>query len=184
MAETEKEASGYPGLAALADGVSLTTPRLRLRQFVEADLDALAAIYADAETMQYLGAGATFTRPETWRAIASMLGHWLLRGYGMWAVEERASGSMVGRVGFIDPEGWPGFELGWVIARSHWGRGYAPEAAAVALRYAREMLGKARVISLIRPANAASIRVAEKIGQRRDGAVELFEQEAWVYASP
>jgi RimJ/RimL family protein N-acetyltransferase len=71
-----------------------------------------------------------------------------------------------------------------VIARSCRGRGYAPEAAAAALRYAREVLGKERVISLIRPANAASIRVAEKIGERRDGSVELFEQEAWVYASP
>jgi RimJ/RimL family protein N-acetyltransferase len=174
----------YPGLAALSEGLSLTTARLRLRPFVEADLDALAEIYADRETMQYLGTGATFSRPETWRAIASMLGHWLLRGYGMWAVEERGSGAMVGRVGFIEPEGWPGFELGWVIARSRWGRGYAPEAAAVALSYARDVLRKERVISLIRPANAASIRVAEKIGERRDGSVELFEQEAWVYASP
>jgi RimJ/RimL family protein N-acetyltransferase len=113
-----------------------------------------------------------------------MLGHWLMRGYGMWAVEERSTGSMVGRVGFIDPEGWPGFELGWMIDRSRWGRGYAPEAADVALRFARDVLRRERVISLIRPANAASIRVAEKIGLRRDGSLQLLEQEALVYASP
>ena len=113
----------YPGLGTLSQGVSLTTSRLTLRPFVETDLEALAEIYADRETMQYLGTGATFSRPETWRAIASMLGHWLLRGYGMWAVEERDSGAMVGRVGFIEPEGWPGFELGWVIARSRWAEG-------------------------------------------------------------
>lgn len=184
MGEHNCPRSAYPGLPALAEGVSLTTSRLLLRQFVEDDLDALARIYADPETMQYLGTGATFSRQESWRAIGSMLGHWLLRGYGMWAVEERASGAMVGRVGFIEPEGWPGFELGWVIARSRRGRGYAPEAASAALRYAREVLGKARVISLIRPANAASIRVAEKIGEERSGAVELFEQETWVYATP
>jgi RimJ/RimL family protein N-acetyltransferase len=172
----------YPGLAALAEGVGLETPRLVLRQFEERDLEPLAAMYADEETMRHLGTGATFSRAETWRAIGSMLGHWLLRGYGMWAVVERNSGSMVGRVGFINPEGWPGFELGWVIERSRWGRGYAPEAAAVALKYAREALGKERVISLIRPANAASIRVAEKLGGRRDGVVQLFEQEALVYA--
>lgn len=176
-------ATSYPGLDALGGGLRLDTPRLTLRQFVESDLEALAAMYADPETMQYLGTGGTASRQETWRAIASMLGHWLLRGYGMWAVEERASGSLVGRVGFIDPEGWPGFELGWMIDRSHWGRGYAPEAAAVALRYARDVLRKERVISLIRPANTASIRVAEKIGQRHDGSVQLFEQEALVYAS-
>ena len=177
-------ATSYPGLDALARDLRLETPRLTLRQFVESDLDALAAMYADAETMRFLGAGGTANRQETWRAIASMLGHWLLRGYGMWAVEERASGAVVGRVGFIDPEGWPGFELGWMIDRSRWGRGYAPEAAAVALRFAREVLRKERVISLIRPANAASIRVAEKIGLRRDGSLQLFEQEALVYASP
>jgi len=177
-------ATSYPGLDALARGLHLETPRLTLRQFVESDLDALAAMYADAETMRFLGAGGTANRQETWRAIGSMLGHWLMRGYGMWAVEERSTGSMVGRVGFIDPEGWPGFELGWMIDRSRWGRGYAPEAAAVALRFAREVLRKERVISLIRPANAASIRVAEKIGLRRDGSLQLFEQEALVYASP
>lgn len=174
----------YPGLARLADGCRLETPRLLLRPFVEADLDPLARMYADPEVMRYIGTGSTATRQETWRAISSMLGHWLLRGYGMWAVEERASGSMVGRVGFIEPEGWPGFELGWMVDRSCWGRGYAPEAADVALRHAREELGKERVISLIRPGNTASIRVAEKIGHRRDGSVQLFEEEAWVYATP
>ena len=177
-------ATSYPGLDALAGGLRLETPRLTLRQVVESDLDALAAMYADAETMRFMGTGVTANRQETWRAIASMLGHWLLRGYGMWAVEERSSGSMVGRVGFIDPEGWPGFELGWMIERSRRGRGYAPEAAAVALRYAHDVLRKERVISLIRPANAASIRVAEKIGQRHDGSLQLLEQEALVYASP
>jgi RimJ/RimL family protein N-acetyltransferase len=170
-------------LDALAGGLHLETPRLTLRQFVESDLDALAAMYADAESMRFLGTGGTANRQETWRAIGSMLGHWLLRGYGMWAVEERSSGSMVGRVGFIDPEGWPGFELGWMIERSRRGRGYAPEAASVALRYARDVLRKERVISLIRPQNVASIRVAEKIGQRHDGSVQLFEQEALVYAT-
>lgn len=174
----------YPGKEALATGLRLETPRLLLRQFTEADLDALAAMYADPETMRYLGDGRTATRAETWRAIAGMLGHWLLRGYGMWAVVEKQTGAMIGRVGFIDPEGWPGFELGWVIAGSHRGRGYAPEAATAALHYARQALRRERVISLIRPANAASIRVAEKIGQTHQGALTLFEQEALVYATP
>ena len=174
----------YPGLEALASGRKLETPRLILRHFEERDLDALAAIYADAETMRYLGTGATASREETWRAIGGILGHWLLRGYGMWAVVERETGLVVGRVGFINPEGWPGFELGWVIERTRWGRGYAPEAAAVALRYAHETLGRDRVISLIRPLIKASIRVAEKIGQRHEGSVQLFDKEALIYASP
>jgi RimJ/RimL family protein N-acetyltransferase len=177
-------AHAYPGLPVLATSLQLETPRLLLRQFVEDDLDALATMYADPETMRYMGDGRTFDRGETWRAISGTLGHWLLRGYGMWALVEKETGSMIGRIGFINPEGWPGFELGWTIARSHWGRGYAPEAAAVALRYARETLRQERVISLIRPANAASIRVAEKIGQRHQGSLELFEREALIYAIP
>ena len=176
--------TGYQGLAALGSGVGLETPRLILRQFREQDVEPLAEMYADPETMRHLGTGVTFSRGETWRAISGMLGHWLLRGYGMWAVTERQTGLMVGRVGFINPEGWPGFELGWMIERSRWGRGYAPEAAKVALQYARQTLGQERVISLIRPGNAASIRVAEKIGGRQEGSLQLFEQEALVYAFP
>ena len=174
----------YPGLPALATGLRLETPRLVLRQFIEGDLDALAAMYADPEVMRYLGDGRTFDRSETWRAISGMLGHWLLRSYGMWAVVEKETGRMIGRVGFINPEGWPGFELGWTLARTHWGRGYAPEAAAIALRYALDTLRQDKVISLIRPANAPSIRVAEKRGQRLEGSVELFNQEALIYAVP
>ena len=173
--------SRYPGVDSLASGLGLETPRLLLRQFDERDVDPLSAIYADPESMQYLGTGITFSRDETWRAISGMLGHWLLRGYGMWAVVERETDTMVGRVGFINPAGWPGFELGWVIDRSRWGRGYAPEAAAVALKYAHETLGQKRVISLIRPKNAASIRVAEKIGEQHQGSLQLFEQESLVY---
>ena len=67
----------YPGMAALASGLGLETPRLVLRQFEERDLDPLAAMYADPETMRHLGTGATFSRGETWRAIGGMLGHWL-----------------------------------------------------------------------------------------------------------
>lgn len=176
--------SNWPGLAALNSGLRLETPRLLLRQFTEQDVEALSAMYADAETMRHMGDGRTFSADETWRAISGMLGHWLLRGYGMWAVVEKESGRMIGRVGFIEPPDWPGFELGWTIARPLWGRGFATEAATVALRYAREELRRDRVISLIRPANAPSIRVAEKIGHRLQGSVQLFEQEALIYATP
>jgi len=70
----------YPGIGALVAGLALETPRLKLRQFDESDVDALAQVYADPETMRHLGDGRTFSRDETWRAISSMLGHWLLRG--------------------------------------------------------------------------------------------------------
>lgn len=161
--------------------VELETPRLRLRKFAERHWEPYAAMCADPEVMRYLGTGVVFSRDDTWRAIASMLGHWQLRGYGMWALESRETGELVGRAGFLNPAGWPGFELGWMLGRSHWGKGYAREAARVALRHAFDALEQDRVISLIREANAASIRVAEAIGEKLAGEVELLGAKALVY---
>ncbi|HYC36380.1 MAG TPA: GNAT family N-acetyltransferase [Usitatibacter sp.] len=161
--------------------VELETPRLLLRHFRASDLDAFAAMSADGEVMRYIGTGVTLTRAEAWRSMAGMLGHWSLLGYGMWAIEEKASGAFVGRAGFIDPPGWPGFELGWLLGRAHWGQGYASEAAAAALHYAFETLRRDRVISLIRPGNDRSVRVAERIGERLAGETELLGGKALVY---
>jgi RimJ/RimL family protein N-acetyltransferase len=112
------------------------------------------------------------------------VGHWTLRGFGVWAVEERASGAFVGRIGCFEPEGWPGFEIAYTLARPAWGQGYAREAARAALAHARETLGRADVISIVRPANAASIRVAEALGAVRDGTIEFFGAPASIYRYP
>lgn len=160
---------------------TLDTPRLKLRPFTAADAPAYAAICADAEVMRFIGSGAVQTAAEAWRSMATFLGHWQLRGYGMWALELRASGALIGRVGYLDPPDWPGFELGWLLGREHWGRGYAREAAAAALRHAFDDMQRDRVISLIRPGNERSVRVAEAIGERLAGRVELLGSEALVY---
>src|ERR687887_272892 len=154
--------------------VTLETDRLTLRMLRESDLDAYAEMCADPEVMRYLGDGQPLARPMAWRNLAMMVGHWSLRGYGLWAVQERSSGVLVGRVGFWNPEGWPGFELGWMLRRAFWGRGYATEAARAALRFAFGQLGVPQVISLIRPGNAASIRVARRLGEHLDGSIELI----------
>src|SRR5262245_10650028 len=100
---------------------TLETDRLTLAQFretdLEADLDAYADMCGDAEVMRYIAAGQPLNRADSWRSMATMLGHWQLRGYGQWAVEERASGEMVGRIGCWNPEGWPGIEVGWMLRR-------------------------------------------------------------------
>ena len=159
----------------------LETERLRLRAFREADLDAYAAICADPEVMRYLGDGRALSRADAWRQMALIIGHWTLRGYGLWAVEERATGALVGRLGFFKPEGWPGFELGWMLRRASWGRGYATEGAGRALAHAFTEMGRDHLISLIRPDNRASIRVAERLGERLERRTDLFGQEALVY---
>lgn len=167
---------------SVSDTPVLETARVRLRQFEASDVEAFARICADPETMRYIGDGHVFDLVETWRAVALLLGHWELRGYGTWAVEERATGALVGRIGLHNPEGWPGLEVGWLLDRSRWGRGYATEGAAAAVDYAWRELGADRLISLIQPANARSIRVAERLGERHDGDVVFNGQLARVYA--
>ena len=164
-------------LAAL----TLDTPRLRLRQFTATDVPAYAAMCADAEVMRHIATGQPQTPEDAWRSLAIFLGHWQLRGYGMWALEQRDTGVLLGRVGFIDPPGWPGFELGWLLAREHWGHGYAREAAAAALQHAFTVLQRERVISLIRPQNRRSIALAEALGCRLAERIELLGGEALVY---
>ena len=99
-------------------------------------------------------------------------------------MEERATGELVGRVGCLEPAGWPGFEIGWVLARPFWGKGYATEAARAALQFARDVLERDRIISLIRPGNDASIRVAAKLGATPDGKTTFFGAPTLVYAYP
>ena len=161
--------------------IAVDTERLHLRMFREGDLDAYARMCADPDVMRYIGEGKPLTRGEAWRSMAGILGHWQLRGYGLWAVEERATGALVGRIGHICPEGWPGFELGWMLDRAAWGKGYATEGARRALEYAFNELGRPHVISLIRPGNVASIRVAERLGETLEGRLRLYGDEALVY---
>src|SRR5262245_38654649 len=107
--------------------VTLETPRLILRMFREDDFEPYASLCADPEVMRYLSGGNTLRRGEAWRHMAMIVGHWHLKGYGIWAVAERETGRLLGRIGFFNPEGWPGFELGWVLGKEHWGKGYATE---------------------------------------------------------
>jgi RimJ/RimL family protein N-acetyltransferase len=147
-------------------GRELETERLRLRQFRESDLDAYAGITGNAETMRYIARGAPYDREEAWRSLGYLRGHWQIRGYGLWAAEEKRSGALSGRIGLYRPEGWPGLEVGWLVARERWGEGFATEGARAALDYAFSVLREPRAISAIAPENAASIRVAEKLGLR------------------
>jgi RimJ/RimL family protein N-acetyltransferase len=153
---------------------TLETERLLLRPWRPEDIDEYAAIVANPEVMRFLGDGKPLSRPDAWRQLAMLAGHWSLRGYGFWAVEERATGRLAGRIGLFYPEGWPDFELGWTLGRDFWGKGYATEGARRALAYAFTELDRDHLISLIHPDNHASIRVAERLGETLRGTTELF----------
>jgi RimJ/RimL family protein N-acetyltransferase len=88
---------------------------------------------------------------------------------------------MVGRIGFFNPEGWPGFEMGWALLRPYWGLGFATEGARSALEYAFVTLGRERVISVIAPENHRSIRVAERLGERLERTALVNGREALIY---
>ena len=159
----------------------LRTARLLLRAFRQSDLDAYAAMSADAEVMRHIGGGGPVGRDVAWRQMALFLGEWTLHGYGMWALERRADGRLVGRAGFLNPEGWPGCELGWLLEREAWGQGLAFEAAAAARNFGRDALGIGPLISLIREGNQRSIALAERLGAKPDGSVEMLGAQALVY---
>ena len=162
----------------------LTTDRLILRAFGASDFEVYALIMADPAVTQFLGEGRPLTRVDAWRQLAMILGHWMLRGYGLWAVEERASGRLIGRIGCHEPEGFPAFEVGYVLAREAWGNGYAREGAAAALQFARQTLRRREITSIIRPANTGSIRVATSLGARAAETVEFFGAPSVVYRYP
>ena len=159
----------------------LETERLRLRSLRLDDLDAYARMYADPYVMRFLEQGVPLGRGEAFRSMALHLGHWQLRGYGQWALEDRATGRFIGRAGLWQPDGWPGLEVGWVLDRAAWGRGYATEAGHAAIDYAFEVLHADEVISLIRTENTGSIRVAERLGETHQRDIELLGELARVY---
>jgi RimJ/RimL family protein N-acetyltransferase len=159
----------------------LDTARLVLRPWHDDDLDGYAAMCADAAVMRHMGDGSTLDRADAWRQMAMFVGHWQLRGYGMWAVEERDTGRFIGRVGLHRPEGWPGLEVGWMLARHTWGRGYATEAGRASLEHAWNVVGADHVISVIAPDNVASVRVAERLGEKPEGTHDLNGLEVLLY---
>ena len=164
----------------------LETARLRLRGFRPEDFEAYAAMLGDLSVMRHVGQGQPHDLHGAWISLANQLGHWTLRGYGGFAVEERAGGSLIGRVGLWHPEGWPGCELAWMLARPSWGRGYATEAATAVRDWAFGLLGMPQLCSIMHPENVASKRVAAKLGATMAGEGTLLglPVEVWRLAGP
>ena len=155
----------------MTDDTPIVTPivetqRLILRGLRESDAATYASWVADPIVMKHMGHGKTLNADEAWRKLAFLVGHWQLRGYGQWAVEEKATGKLVGRAGLHHPHGWPGIEVGWLVDPDCWGKGFAAEAGYAAADWGFRELGLENLVSVIKPENAPSIRVAEKIGER------------------
>ncbi len=163
----------------------LESPRLVLRAFTAADVAPYAAMIADPEVMRFMGSGwryrlkrslagilASVSHAEARLELRRVRRHWDRHGWGEWAVEDRA-GAFVGRLGFKYHRDFTAdssqVEIGWLLAREVWGRGYATEAAEVALAAGFEHFGLERVISISSPANERSVGVMRRLGMAEAG---------------
>ncbi len=148
----------------------LRTQRLTLREYRPEDFDAFAANLTNPAATRFLGSS---DRLSAWRLFCGHAGLWLLQGAGWWTVEAREPGRAVGTVGAFFRQDLSGIEIGWITYPRYWGRGYAREAAAAAIRYALEVRGEPHVRALIDPENVRSIRVAHGLGMRHDADIDL-----------
>jgi RimJ/RimL family protein N-acetyltransferase len=156
----------------ISEAPTLETERLRLRAFKADDLDALAAMWADPQVVRFIG-GHVLSREDTWRRSLAACGQWPYTGWGYWIAELKSTGEVVGQLGFadfkrdMDPslEGEP--ELGYVFSPKVHGQGIANEACSAALEWADANLKAASYPAIISPENAASIRLAERLGFER-----------------
>ncbi len=139
----------------------IESERLTLRPYKDCDFDALAAFFASDRATYY---GGSCDRNDAWRRMAAFVGHWFLRGYGVWALEEKATGEYIGHAGLWFPEGWPEREITWMLLAGYEGKGFASEAAIRVREHAFETLGWTRLVSCIQPENKPSIRLAERVG--------------------
>ncbi|WP_270726553.1 GNAT family N-acetyltransferase [Shimia sp. Alg240-R146] len=161
---------------------AVETDRLILRGYRESDLDAVFA-FNQGERSHWVG-GPKTTRHECWRVIIGVVGHWALRGYGLWMVEEKATGKQCGGVGIINHVGWREPELGWHVFDGFEGKGIAYEAALAARTYAAQNFNVPAPISYIRHDNHRSIALAERLGATLECEGELTGKPCLIYRHP
>jgi RimJ/RimL family protein N-acetyltransferase len=161
----------------------LRTERLLMRAPRFGDYERWVEILRDPGVGAGLGKPDGLTPHDAWIDLSVLTGHWALRGFGHWVLEELDGGAVVGRAGLYYPPDWPGLEVGWTVAREHWGKGYAAEAGRRACEWGHEQLGVRHIHSLIHPENASSIRVAEKLGEALEGRHRTRGFELLVYGA-
>lgn len=137
------------------------TERLRFRLPEQRDFKHEAAFY---QSDRSAGVGGPLGPDLVWRGLASVIGHWVLRGYGYWAIDEKETGLYCGQVGLWFPEGWPEPEIAWTLMADAEGRGIGSEAALASRDFAYEQLGWTTAISSIVPENTRSKALAVRLG--------------------
>lgn len=155
-------------VALSVDTPVLTTERLILRAPKAQDWDAWLGFHC-SDRASFVGGGPKMTARESWRAFGHVIGHWVMRGYGMFVFTAKDDDIALGMTGPWFPEGWAEREIGWTIwSQAAEGKGYAAEAARAAINHAFSDLGWDTAVSYIDPDNARSIALAKRLGARLD----------------
>jgi len=150
---------------------TIETERLRLRPYRPEDFDSYAAMWADPAVVRFIG-GNPFSREQSWTRLLRQFGMWQVMGFGFFVLEDRATGAFLGEAGFhelrrdIAPSLEGTLEVGWALAPAAQGKGLAEEAVRAALGWADGAVPALQQTCIIDERNAASIRVAEKVGFR------------------
>ncbi len=140
----------------------ITTDRLLLRRFKNDDWFALHKYYSHSDAVKYT-TGRAYTEGETWRAMATMIGHWEIHGYGPYGITLKENNALIGICGFWYPNDWPEPEIKWALNPEYWGKGYASEATRAVQKVARKSFEKS-MISFIHSENKGSIKLALAVG--------------------
>jgi RimJ/RimL family protein N-acetyltransferase len=167
----------------LANTPVLHTPRLTLRAPGPQDWEAFAGFSTSGRASMV---GGPLTRDKAWRAFAHLIGHWPMRGFGMFIITVTGDDTAIGMTGPWRPEGWPEPEIGWsMFTAASEGKGLAHEAAQAAVAHAFRDLGWSTVVSYIDPANARSIALALRLGAVLDAGAPIPDTDpCLVYRHP
>lgn len=172
--------STYPAVTQYSFAIpTIETDRLILRGWKEDDAGGLAKLYGTEENTRFIG--GMLSPSDAWRMVAQRIGQWHLRGFALFAVEEKASGAFVGHCGPNFPAGWPEREIGWGLVPGFHGKGYAIEAARASLAFAYQVLGWTTAISLIDADNLPSQKLAERMGATYESTQQVTSFTAGVY---
>lgn len=148
--------------------------------FKNSDWRDLHEYYSDEHCIRYT-VGRVLEEHETWREVAIRTGHWLLHGYGPYAIEEKSSRKVIGMAGLWHPLEWPGPEITWHLSRKYFGKGFAGEATQAVLKMTRQYVPEVSFVSVIHPDNRASIKLAVALNAKFEKMIKFRNTDHCLY---
>ncbi len=153
--------------------IGLETQRLKFRQWSEGDFSSFSYFFSNMSTAKYVG--GIKSAEESWRLMATYIGHYELHGYSYLAIEEKNEGNLIGTVGLWNSSPWPEPELGYWLLPAYQGKGYGVEAGTAVKDFALDQLNLDSLVSYIDSDNKPSVKLAQALGGTFDGQIDLLD---------